>query len=409
MILPIALIFNSFVMMTLAVQYSFDTEQQRLSPKYAEVLLTPPRFSIMKNGTSTNDKKDAKMSNTDEALNEVSDIIFNDIPQYKKVMELLLQDIKRGNHLLLVENRGLENKKVADRLLQYLNRPTEYTQLQRNTTVHSLTIHPNAKNGTVINEDSPLIKAVKYGYVLVVDEADKAPITVTSSLNSLMENGEMILSDGRKMISKKILNSSGGKPSGIIPVHEDFRMIIMASQTGFPLFEKYYSIPLGLEDKGVHNASSTLPPGNRTRHRRQTSSSTSHEIGITVKAVGSSPAITTVVMGADGMGPHTATAIASGTAVATATALTYGTGTSTATAIANVSSVATATAHSYDRAVATATASAQDSSSAEATAHAYDKAVATATANSSETKVVTAKAIAKGNQVITDTQTGPST
>ncbi|CAK1580554.1 unnamed protein product [Parnassius mnemosyne] len=357
----------------------------------------------MENGTLTNDKTSASISRTDEALNVVPDIIFSDIPQHRKIMELLLQDIQRGNHLLLVENRGLENKKIADRLLQHLNRPTEYTQLHRYTTVHSLTIHPTAKNGTVIYEDSPLVKAVKYGYLLVVDEADKAPTTVTSILNTLIENGEMVLSDGRRMISRKKINSSGGKPSGIIPVHDDFRMIIMTSQTGFPFLDQDFSTPSGLEDRGVHNASS------RSRRRRQVSSSTSHEIGITVKAVGSNPAITTVVMGADGTGPHTATAIASGTAVATATAVTYGTGTSTATAIANVSAIATATAHSYNTAVATATASAQDSSSAEATAHAHDKAVATATANASDSKVVMAKAIAKGDQVITDTQTGLST
>ncbi|CAG5045460.1 unnamed protein product [Parnassius apollo] len=346
------------------------------------------------------------MSRT-EAFNEVHDIIFSDLPQHKKVLELLLRDIQRGNHLVLVEKRGLKNKKIAESLLQHLSRPTKYTQLHRDTTIQSLTVHQNIKNETVIYEDSPLVKAVKYGYVLVVDEADKAPTTVTSSLNTLMENGEMVLSDGIRMISKKIMNSSGDKPSGIIPVHEDFRMIIIASQTGFPFFEKYSSTPLGLEDRYEYNASLPLPWENRSRRRRQVSSSRSHEIGITVKAVGSNPAVTTVVMGTDGTGPHTATAIASGAAVATATALTYGTGTSTATAVADGKSVATAIAHSYNVGVATATVSTHDSSSAEATAHAHDKGVATATANASGSKIVKAKAIAKGSQVVTDTQTKP--
>ncbi|CAK1580567.1 unnamed protein product [Parnassius mnemosyne] len=406
MIPPIALILNSFVMLTLAEPPSSDIEWQRLKPKYDEVHFTPTQFPIIDNGILTNGKTSAKMSGTED-LNEDSDIIFCDKTQHKKVMELLLRDIQRGNHLLLVENWGLKNKKIADSLVQHLNRPMKYTQLHRDSTIQSLTVHPTIKNGTVIYEDSPLVKAVKYGHVLVVDEADKAPTTVTSSLNTLMENGEMVLSDGRRIISRKVMNSSGGKPSGTIPVHDDFRMIIMASQTGFPFLEKYSSTPVGHEDRGVYNASLSLPPRDRLRRRRQVSSSKNHEIGITVKAVGSNPAVTTVVMGSDGTGPHTATAIASGTAVAIATALTYGTGASTATAVADGKSVATAIAHSYDVGVATATVSTHDSSSAEATAHAHNKGVATATANASGSKVVMAKAIAKGNQVIIDTQTKP--
>jgi len=47
-------------------------------------------------------------------------------------------------------------------------------------------------------EDSPLIRAIKYGRVLVCDEIDKAPIEVVSSLKGLLEDGEMTLMDGRR-------------------------------------------------------------------------------------------------------------------------------------------------------------------------------------------------------------------
>ena len=43
-------------------------------------------------------------------------------------------------------------------------------------------------------QDSPLVKAVKSGHILVVDEADKAPTHVTCILKTLVESGEMILS-----------------------------------------------------------------------------------------------------------------------------------------------------------------------------------------------------------------------
>ena len=38
--------------------------------------------------------------------------------------------------------------------------------------------------------------------VLVIDEADKAPTHVTCILKTLVESGEMILSDGRRIVRK---------------------------------------------------------------------------------------------------------------------------------------------------------------------------------------------------------------
>ncbi len=39
------------------------------------------------------------------------------------------------------------------------------------------------------------------GHILVIDEADKAPTNVTCILKTLVESGEMILADGRRIIS----------------------------------------------------------------------------------------------------------------------------------------------------------------------------------------------------------------
>lgn len=45
------------------------------------------------------------------------------------------------------------------------------------------------------------MKAAKFGHILVVDEADKAPTNVTCILKTLVESKEMILADGRRIIS----------------------------------------------------------------------------------------------------------------------------------------------------------------------------------------------------------------
>lgn len=54
--------------------------------------------------------------------------------------------------------------------------------LCRDTTVQSLTLQPTIVDGVVRYEDSPLVKAIQTGRVLVVDEADKAPTHVTCIL-----------------------------------------------------------------------------------------------------------------------------------------------------------------------------------------------------------------------------------
>lgn len=180
-----------------------------------------------------------------DALTKVPDILFYDVPQHMRLLEWLLQDFLLGNHLLLVGNQGVGKNKIADRLLQLLNRPREYIQLHRDTTVQSLTVQPTVKDGVVVYEDSPLVKAVKNGHVLVVDEADKAPTHVTCILKTLVENGEMILSDGRRIVPKNMLERSGGEVESFIPVHDDFRMIVLANRPGFPFLGNNFFAALG--------------------------------------------------------------------------------------------------------------------------------------------------------------------
>lgn len=53
------------------------------------------------------------------------------------------------------------------------------------------------------------VKAVKLGHILVIDEADKAPTNVTCILKTLVESGEMILADGRRIISGTRVDTDG--------------------------------------------------------------------------------------------------------------------------------------------------------------------------------------------------------
>lgn len=175
-------------------------------------------------------------------MSKIPSILFYDVPQHLQLMEKLLQDFQLGQHLLLVGNQGVGKNKIVDRFLQLLNRPREYIQLHRDTTVQTLTVQPTVKDGILVYEDSPLVKAIKHGHVLVVDEADKAPTHVTCILKSLVESGHMILSDGRKIV-KKLKENMDAKTC--IVTHPDFRIIILANRPGFPFLGNDFFGALG--------------------------------------------------------------------------------------------------------------------------------------------------------------------
>ncbi|CAH1119198.1 unnamed protein product [Phaedon cochleariae] len=178
-----------------------------------------------------------------ENLTKVPDILFYDVPQHLKLMEHFLQDFQLGYHLLLVGNQGVGKNKVTDRFLELLNRPREYVQLHRDTTVQTLTTQPTVKDGLLVHEDSPLVKAVKNGHVLVVDEADKAPTHVTCILKTLVESGEMVLSDGRRIVGKRPKRQ--GREEEYIETHPDFRIIVLANRPGFPFLGNDFFGALG--------------------------------------------------------------------------------------------------------------------------------------------------------------------
>jgi von Willebrand factor A domain-containing protein 8 len=174
---------------------------------------------------------------------KVPDTIFYETQHYVRLLEKILQDFQLGYHTCLIGNQGVGKNKLIDRLLHLMNYPREYIQLHRDTTVTSLTIAPNIIDGKVIFEDSPLVKAAKHGYALVIDEIDKAPINVTCILKSLVENGEMWLSDGRKIVPNDSEVDVNDKK--FIKSHPDFRIIVLANRPGFPFLGNDFFASMG--------------------------------------------------------------------------------------------------------------------------------------------------------------------
>ncbi|KAI1716295.1 AAA domain (dynein-related subfamily) domain-containing protein [Ditylenchus destructor] len=161
----------------------------------------------------------------------VPDIVFYDNVQHQRIISDMAKDFELGSHLLLIGNQGVGKNKIADRFLQLLNRPRQYMQLHRDTTVQSLTTQTTIVDGVLKHEDSPLVKAVRHGLVLVVDEADKAPLHVIAVLKSLLDTGVLYLSDGRKIHPPGM---EPPDPKRSIVAHKGFQLLMLANRPGFP-------------------------------------------------------------------------------------------------------------------------------------------------------------------------------
>jgi MoxR-like ATPase len=133
--------------------------------------------------------------------------------------------------LLITGYQGVGKNKIVDNLLSKLNCEREYIQLHRDSTIQSLMVTPSVENGKIVYHDSPLVRAAKFGRILVLDEADKAPVEVVALLKGLIEDGQLSLLDGRKLCHDK------SSPDNI-SIHPDFRIWTLTNPAGYPFHGK---------------------------------------------------------------------------------------------------------------------------------------------------------------------------
>jgi hypothetical protein len=177
---------------------------------------------------------------TDADVNLIPEVVFFENPQQTKVIYEILKDYTLGYHCLLIGNQGVGKNKIADYILQILRLPRQYLQLHRDSTVQQLTTIPAFENGKLVAVDSPLVKAIVKGHILVLDEADKAPAHVLSVLKGLLQHKQLILNDGRKIIDDPSI-----KDANVIQMHPNFRMFVLANRPGFPFLGNDFYRELG--------------------------------------------------------------------------------------------------------------------------------------------------------------------
>ncbi|KAJ7165324.1 AAA domain-containing protein [Mycena filopes] len=182
---------------------------------------------------------------------------FYDNSLQTELMRDLAVDLELlGEHLVLLGNQGVGKNKIVDRLCQLLGRPREYCQLHRDTTVNQLMFTTALENGVVKYTDSPLLRAIAFGRVIIIDEADKAPEHVVAIFRSLAGQSELTLSDGRRV------RATRERPSDIV-VHPNFRLVLLANRPGYPFLGNHFLQVLG-ETFSAHSVTNPDQESERT-------------------------------------------------------------------------------------------------------------------------------------------------
>ncbi|KAK0451876.1 AAA domain-containing protein [Armillaria borealis] len=115
-------------------------------------------------------------------------------------------------HVVLLGNQGVGKNKIL------LGRPREYIQLHRDTTVNQLMFTTSLEAGVLKFTDSPLLRAITFGRVIIIDEADKAPEHVVAIFR---------------------------KRDNDIVVHPNFRLVLLANRPGYPFLGNHFLQVLG--------------------------------------------------------------------------------------------------------------------------------------------------------------------
>lgn len=191
--------------------------------------------------------------------------VFYHNTQQLTVMRDMIRDFQLGAHLLLIGNQGVGKNKIVDYMLQTLELSCEYIQLHRDSSIQSLISQTSVEKGELIHGDSALIRALVNGYVLVIDEADKAPVHVTVVIKMLSDLSifDVPLPDGRRVT----VDSTRGLRSNYIPVHPDFRLIVLANRPGFPFLGNDFYREIG-DMFSVHTVANPDPSSELTLLKR---------------------------------------------------------------------------------------------------------------------------------------------
>lgn len=175
-----------------------------------------------------------------EALSEDEKLIphvahkFSSHPSAQKTLEKTIFSYWTLNlPLVLVGLQGTAKNLLVDYACQIKKLPRGYIQLHADTTVSSLFLQRTVEAGKILVKESPLVTAIRKGHVCVLDEVDKAPPVVLSTIR-MLAGGLLRLPDQRVVVSKEMERFIESSGENVIQIHPNFRLVLLANPGVFP-------------------------------------------------------------------------------------------------------------------------------------------------------------------------------
>ena len=176
----------------------------------------------------------------------------------------LMQKAALRQDMFLMGAPGPLRRRLALAFCELSGREVELLTLSQDTTEADLKQRREIKSGSAVYVDQAPLRAALEGRVLILDGMEKAERNVLPTLNNLLENREMSLSDGRFLVSPTRYDSllANGESietlrrAGLLRVSEHFQVIALGlpvpEYPGYPLdpplrsrFQGRYIQPLG--------------------------------------------------------------------------------------------------------------------------------------------------------------------
>jgi len=144
--------------------------------------------------------------------------IENYVFEEKSLREYLsFMDDSCGDALYLYGPSGCGKTSAINQIAAILKHPVISITLNGRFELADLIGHQSVINGEVVFVHGPLARAMKYGYVLILNEIDLADAGELAGLNDVLE--------GRSLV---VIQNNGE----VIPPHPDFRLIVTANTAG---------------------------------------------------------------------------------------------------------------------------------------------------------------------------------
>lgn len=146
--------------------------------------------------------------------NAIENYVFSEknLRQY-----LSFLDNSNGDALYLYGASGCGKTSAINQIAAVLKHPIISITINGRFELSDLIGHQTVVNGEVVFVHGPLARAMKYGYILILNEIDLADAGELAGLNDVLE--------GRSLV---VIQNNGE----VIPPHPDFRLVVTANTAG---------------------------------------------------------------------------------------------------------------------------------------------------------------------------------